>query len=152
MHFTNQQLDERHMCLLAQFLTDWPHRMDTIQQAVWLFNNTNCPWGPLQTWTVLFHGMFLVFKHNLFSVANSNISFFFDFLWPLKYVSDYWAPRMGSARLLLIQMKNGLLNWSLCRSDTCHTCGCKVILCFDQMSEVGHVTTSLPFWFPKTEH
>ena len=35
---------------------------------------------------------------------------FLIFCGPLKDVSDYRAPRMGSARLLLIQMKNGLLN------------------------------------------
>ena len=160
MHFKNQRLDERHIWFsLDQFLTEWPHRTDTIQLAVWLFNNTNCPRSRLQTWTVLFHGMFLVFKQNLFSVVtDSNTPCFFEFWWALVVCIRLLGSAYGQRQVASHADERGPLsgpgNWSLCCSDTCHACCSHVaiVLYVDNVHKVGHVTTLLPFWFPKTQH
>ena len=118
-HFKNQQLDgwTAHMIFsgsISYRMTSHARRMDTIQQAVWLFNTTNSPRSRLQPWTVLFHGMFFVFKQNLFSVVtNSNTLAFFEFLVSLCRMSVYqitglrvWAaPGCG---MLLMQMQEAL--------------------------------------------
>ena len=160
-HFKNHWLDKRHLWFsLNRFLTEWPHRMDsdTIQQAVWLFNNTNCPWSRLQTGTVLFHGMFFVqrFSSRIFSLSWQTVTplFFLNFWWALVVCIRLLGSAYGQRQVASHANEKGPGNWSLCYSDTFHACvsHSAVVLCVDHMSKVGHVTTLLQFWFPKTQH
>ena len=109
-------------------------------------------WNSIISWYV---PCSTVFKQNLFSVVtNSNTLVFLNSWWALVVCIRLLGSAYGQRQVASHANEKGPGNWSLCCSDTCHACSVHsaVVLCVDHMSKVGHVTTLLQFWFPKTQH
>ena len=79
---------------------------------------------------------------------------FFFFWWTVVVNIRLPGSAYGQRQVASHADARGPGNWSLCHSDICDACGSlsTVVLCVDHMSMVGHVSTLLPFWFPKTQH